>query len=255
MLIDTHCHLNDRKAFPDPGIAIQAALDADVRLMMVVGTHPDDWASALELAEQYEPVYAILGWHPNYTADYTTKSLTDLRAKLQHPKVVALGEIGLDYHWDYAPRDKQFEVLHAQLDLAEELNLPVVFHAREAYADLLDVLEKRPVRPYLMHCFAGSIPEAQRAVAIGCLFGVDGPITYKKADDLREMIRTLPHDQVVLETDAPYLSPTPYRGKPNQPSYVQHTAQALADLWGVNAESCHSITTSNALRIFGLTLP
>lgn len=250
MLIDTHCHLNDQEAFPDPEAEIAFAVSMGVERLCVVGTAPADWDRAVVLANRFENVFAIVGWHPNYTADYDSGTLTVLAELLAHPKVIALGEIGLDYHWDFAPREKQFRALHDQLDLARELDVPLVFHAREAYSDLLDVLEKRGPGKYLFHCFAGTSEEASRGVALGAYFGVDGPITYKKSDQLREVVRQIPKDRIVVETDAPYMAPVPYRGKANRPGYVKLVNDGLALALDMDAELCARQSTLNALQFF-----
>lgn len=252
MLIDTHCHLNDAKAFPDPSLEIAAAHEAGVERLIVVGTDPDDWERATGLAERFEEVYAIVGWHPNYTADYDPSTLARLESLLGQEKVLALGEIGLDYHWDYAPRDRQRQALQDQLDLAARRGLPTIFHAREAYGDLLDVLESRGAGRYLFHCWAGTAEEAARGVALGGYFGVDGPITYKNAHALRETIATIPPDRLVVETDAPYMTPVPFRGKPNRPAYVSHVNAGLAAVLNLSPEACADLTTANARAFFGI---
>ncbi len=220
--------------------------------LILVGVEPSDWTRAIDLAERFEHLYAIVGWHPNYVTGFDDASMVVLEKLLQHPKVLALGEIGLDYHWDTSPRDLQFKVLHAGLDLAAKMNKPVVFHAREAYSDLLDVLETRPPHPYLFHCWAGDSGEARRAVQLGAYFGVDGPVTYPKADSLREVLREIPKDRLVVETDAPYMSPHPFRGKPNQPAFVRYVNDGLAKALGIDPLECALITTANAVRFFGL---
>ena len=250
MLIDTHCHLNDPRAFPDPRAEIDAALGVGVERMIVVGTAPDDWERAVRLAEAHPEVWAIVGWHPNHTADYDPSTLSRLRELLAHPRILALGEIGLDYHWAYAERTAQHAALRDGLDLAAEVGKPVVFHAREAYSDLLDALEARPPHPYLMHCFAGSAEEGARAAALGCRFGVDGPVTYPKAEGLREVLRSLPFERLVVETDAPYMSPAPHRGRPNRPAYVRHVAEGLATALGRPFEEVAAQTTATAREFF-----
>lgn len=251
-MIDTHCHIQDAEVFPDQVTTLAAARDAGVDRIIVVGTEPVDWDRAISFADRHDGVYAIVGWHPNYTATYERSSLEKLRDRLAHPKVLALGEIGLDYHWDYAPREIQHRALHDQLDLAGELDMPVVFHAREAYGDLLDVLEGLPPHPYLFHCWAGTREEAARAVKLDAYFGVDGPITYKKADELRNAIASLPRERLVLETDSPYMTPAPFRGKPNQPAYVKLINAGLAAALGISEADCAAMTTTNAERFFGL---
>jgi len=252
MLIDTHCHIHDPKAFPDISETLRAAHEAGVETIMLVGTEPSDWLRAVEMATAHSELYAIVGWHPNYASEFTRESMITLEKLLSHPKVLALGEIGLDYHWDYTPREVQFAVLRAGLDLAVKCSKPVVFHAREAYSDLLDILESRPAHNYLFHCWAGDISEAARAVALGGYFGVDGPVTYPKAEGLREVLRAIPRDRLVVETDSPYMSPHPFRGKPNQPAYVSYVNDGLAKALGIGSEECARITTENALRFFGL---
>lgn len=251
MLIDTHCHLNDRKAFPDVNAEIAEATRLGATRLIVVGVEPGEWHSTVELCERHDELSFILGWHPNYTKEYDPLRLNELRTLLFHPKALALGEIGLDYHWDFSPPETQRKALIDQLDLASELAKPVVFHAREAYSDLLDVLEARPVRPYLFHCFSGSPEEAARAVRLDAYFGVDGPISYKKADELRGLVRTLPRDRLLVETDAPYLTPVPHRGKPNRPAYVRYVAEALAACLQISFDECANLTTNNAERFFG----
>jgi TatD DNase family protein len=254
MLIDTHCHLNDFKAFPDPAADIEEAARLGVGKMIVVGVEPAEWGRTVEICEAHPELFCILGWHPNYTKDYDPGLLVELSDLISHPKSLALGEIGLDYHWDYSPPSTQHRALTDQLDLAAQVGKPVVFHAREAYSDLLDVLEGRPVRPYLFHCFAGSQEEAERAVRLGAFFGVDGPISYKKADDLRSIVRGLPKDRLVVETDSPYMTPVPHRGKPNRPAYVRYVAEALAECLGIPIGECEKLTTTNAVSFFGNAL-
>ncbi len=250
MLIDTHCHLNDQKAFADPSATLAEAEQAGVERVFVVGVDAEDSGRAIDLADRFEQVYAIVGWHPNYTASYSAAGLKEIEEMLQHPKVVALGEIGLDFHWQYATLEQQERALFDQLELARQMGKPVVFHCREAYPALLRILEQRPASPYLFHCFAGDPDDARRAVALDCYFGIDGPITYKKSTQLREIVRSLPRDRIVLETDSPYLSPEPFRGKPNKPANVAVVNAALAATLGMTAEECAALTTTNAERFF-----
>jgi len=252
MLIDTHCHLNDSKAFPDPDSTLAEAHKAGVARVIVVGVDAEDGSRAIELAERYEGVYAIVGWHPNYAANYTPAGLQRIEAMLRHPKVVALGEIGLDLHWQYATLEQQERALCDQLELATEAGKPVVFHCREAYPELLDILERRPRFPYLFHCFAGGSADAERARALDSYFGVDGPITYKKSTHLRGIVASLPRDRIVVETDSPYLTPEPLRGKRNEPANVAIVNAALAGVLGISAVECAVVTSANAERFFKL---
>jgi TatD DNase family protein len=252
MLFDTHCHLNSAEHYPDPDAAIRQANEAGVGLLNIVGTTPEDARRAIEIAEKHDNVFVIAGFHPNYCANYSTARLEELKPLLTHPNVVALGEIGLDYHWDYAPRELQFQALYDQLDLAREVGKPVVFHCREAYPDLLDVLESRPMQPYLIHCFAGDREDMRRALDLGCFFGVDGPVTYKKSAELREIVRLIGIDRLVLETDSPYLSPEPHRGKPNHPAYVRFVNDAVAAALEMDKNEVEERTTANGKSFFGI---
>ena len=251
-LIDTHCHLNLPDCYPDPEPEFQACREAGIGLILV-GVDPKTSRRAVELAETHEEVWAIVGRHPNYTHEAATSDLSEIRELLSHPKSVALGEIGLDFHWDFATRQQQERALFAQLDLAAELDVPVVFHCRQAYPELLAILVARVhSTPMLFHCFAGNADEANRALDLGCAFGVDGPLTYKKADSLRAIVRTLPRDRVVLETDSPYLTPVPHRGKPNSPTYLPLICAELASLWEIGPDEGAALTTANAKAFFRL---
>lgn len=249
---DTHCHLNDVEAFPDPADAVREAKEQGVDRLVVVGVDTDSSQRAVDLAEAFDNVWAVVGWHPNMTAQFAPAHLEEIRRMAAHPKAVAIGEIGLDFHWSYATLDQQLAALHAQLDLAEELDKPVVFHCREAYPQLLDILEQRPVRPYLLHCFAGDIQDARRALVLGCLFGVDGPVTYKKADALRETLHAIGLQHLVVETDAPWMAPHPYRGKRNKPAWAALVGEGLAQALGEDRDDVKQATNSNADRFFRL---
>lgn len=249
-LIDTHCHLNLEEHFADPSATIAEAHAVGVGRLIVVGIDLATSRRAIALAEQHPSLYATIGIHPNSSADKF--DMSEIEALVSHPKVVAIGEIGLDYHWDYATKEQQFASLHAQLDLADRLDKPVVFHCREAYDDLLTILEARRRGPWLLHCFSGSQSDADRAIRLGCTFGVDGPITYPKAGDLRQIVGGLSHDRLVVETDSPYLTPVPFRGKPNRPSNVVFVNRGLADCLGLTEAACSELTTRNAERFFRL---
>ncbi len=252
-MIDTHCHLNDEEHFPDPAVAIDHAKAAGVDKLIIIGVDFEAGRRAIEIAEAHEGVYAAVGFHPNYTGAYQTNDLKELAELLKHPKVVGFGEIGLDFYRDAAPKERQYRALADQLDLAEDLGKPVIFHCRQAYEELLGVLEGRPNHSrYLFHCFAGSVNDATRALTLGSYFGVNGPVTYKTAGELRDTLRTIPLDRLVLETDSPYLPPVPYRGKQNQPAYLRFINDALASTMGVLPDECERVTTKTAETIFGI---
>lgn len=251
-LFDTHCHLNDAKAFPNPGQAIREAKEAGVELMTVIGIDPDSSRVAMEIAEAHDGVTFVAGRHPNYATDYDPAELKVFEELLKHPKCVALGEIGLDYHWDYALPEQQLRCTLDQLALARDLDKPVVIHCREAYPDLLNVLERELAHEYLFHCFGGDADDAKRCLDLGGYFGVDGPITYKKSDALRSLVKEIPLDRIVLETDSPYLSPEPYRGKQNSPKLLPIVNAKLAECLGLSADACAVATTAAGRRFYRL---
>lgn len=252
-MIDTHCHLNDRERVSDPAAWIAEARDAGVDRIIVVGIDAEWSRIALELADAHEGVYAVVGWHPTSSPGFGPGAARELREMARRPKAVAIGEIGLDYYWDTASPEQQFRALDAQMDLAEELATPVVFHCRDAWPQLLDYLERRgPSVPMLFHCFSGDAGVARRAVDLGGYFGVDGPITYPKANELREIVASLPNERIVVETDAPWLAPHPHRGKPNRPAYLPLIVDRLAEVLGMPPAACAELTTANAARFFRL---
>jgi TatD DNase family protein len=253
LLIDTHCHLNLSEHFPNPESEVDFARSMGVERIVVVGVDLETSQIAIDLADRNDGVYAVVGIHPNHSADFRPSYVDDVRALAVQPKAVAIGEIGLDYHWDFATRSQQALALDCQLDLAREIGAPVVFHCRKAYQDLLDILKARVegrTGPWLLHCFSGSESDARQAIALDCYFGVDGPLTYKSAGELRDLVRSLPRNRIVVETDAPYLTPVPHRGKPNRPGYVAYVNSMLASLWDVSVEEAGRQTTENALRVF-----
>lgn len=249
-MIDTHCHLNDMERVPEPDRWVSAALEAGVEKMVVVGIDLEWSRRAVALADRFPSVYAVVGHHP--TSPGFVESDLEVYAELwQHSKVVAIGEMGFDFYWDTTSVEEQERAFRAQMDLAVSLEAPVVIHCREAQAHLGRALipyghHRQPVHH---HCFAG---DADQADALGSLayFGVDGPLTYPKAHELRATVRQLPRDRVVLETDAPWLPPVPYRGKPNQPAYLVYIAEELARQWETSVNEVNRITTENAHRMF-----
>ncbi len=252
-LFDTHCHLYDQEAFPDPALAVARAADAGVDRMVVIGIDFETNLQAVALADRFERVYATVGWHPTHVGTYeSSASLAQLRELASHPKVVGIGEIGLDFYWDKTTPMQQIPALHEQLDLAIELGLPAVYHCRDAYDEMLDLLEARACPKAVFHCFGGNAEHAQRALALGCFLGVDGPLTYKKNAELRDLFGSLPRDRVLIETDAPYLSPEPLRSKRNEPANVALVCAKLAEVWGVPSEEAARQTTANAVAFFGL---
>jgi len=255
-LIDTHCHLDMPQFDADRTAVIEQAAAAGVSQIVVPAIDLDNMTAVTDLAQTHAGVFAAVGIHPNSCADWTDDWLTAVRAAAARPKVVAIGEIGLDYYWDDAPHAVQHEALARQLDLAAELNLPVIIHNRDANADVIRLLAASPLagraNPGVLHSFSGDWAMAQAALDMGFYLGFTGPVTFKKADDLREIARKTPLDRILIETDAPYLTPQPFRGKRNQPAYVAYVAERLAAEKGVETAVFAQHTTANARRLFRL---
>jgi TatD DNase family protein len=259
-LIDTHCHLNFENYHDDFAQVIQRAEEAGVTRIINPGVDLESSREALALAAHHDGIYAAVGIHPNSTADFSAGWLDEISVMAHERKVVAIGEIGLDYHWNKSPKAKQFDSFEAQLALAARLELPVIIHNREASEDVIAILETWATdlppslkdRPGVLHSFSAPAQVAERAINIGFYLGISGPITYKNADDLRKIAMSIPSDRIVIETDGPFLTPTPHRGKRNEPAYILLMADRLAALRRVDLDEIARITTENAVRLFGL---
>lgn len=255
-LIDTHCHLDLRQFADDRTAVIRRAAAAGVSQIIVPAINLQNLTAVTDLALTHEGVFAAVGIHPNSCAEWTDAWLTAVREAAARPKVVAIGEIGLDYYWDDAPHAVQHEALAQQLALAAHLTLPVIIHNREANDDVLRLLAASPLagreNPGVLHSFSGDWAMARAALDLGFYLGFTGPVTFKKADDLREIVRRTPLERLLIETDAPYLAPQPYRGKRNEPAYVSLVAARMAEVKGVETAVIAHHTTANARRLFGL---
>ncbi len=256
MLIDTHCHLDFDWFDEDRDAVVQRAADAGVAQIIVPALDLDNGRTVLALTEKYEGVFAAVGVHPNSTAGWQDGWIDVLRDLAQHPKVVAIGEIGLDYYWDKSPKDVQQQALRLQLELAAELNLPVIIHNRESNADVIQMLANSPLvgreNPGVLHSFSAEWATAVAALNLGYYLGFTGPVTYKKADELREIAKKVPDDRILVETDAPFLTPHPYRGRRNEPAYVAYVAERLVRERGVDTAVFAQQTTANAKRLFSV---
>lgn len=257
-MIDTHCHLNLSQYAEDLEAVLERAHLAGVNKIIIPAIDLDTLTSALHLADQYPGIFVAAGIHPNATANFQATDIQQLVAYLTHPKIVAIGEIGLDYHWDDSPKHKQFEALEAQLQLATEHHLPVIIHNREASEDTIQILEawakdldkSHPVG--VMHSFSGDEAIAERALAAGFYLGFTGPITFKKKSELFQRIATtIPLERLLVETDGPYLTPHPHRGQRNEPAYIPLIIEKIAALRGVPMEVIAAASTANAHRLFG----
>jgi len=255
-LIDTHCHLDWRAFDSDREAVIDRAVRAGVRRMITIGVDVPSSRRAIEIAEQHEAVYAAVGVHPNDSTDFSAALLNEVRSLAQHPKVVAIGEIGLDDYWHKVDHDTQVRVFRAQLELAAEIDKPVIIHSRDAAPDVVTILEDFALHVSrltgTLHSYFDDLAVAQRAFAIGFYIGVTGPVTFKKSDREREIVRQVRNDRLLLETDAPFLTPAPHRGERNEPAYVRHVAETIARVRGQTVEEIARQSAQNAERLFGL---
>jgi TatD DNase family protein len=256
-LVDSHCHLDDAQFNADRPAVIQRAREAGLKFILSIGTGdgPPDLRVALRQAEECDSVYATVGVHPNDAPKITSETFKDLEGLLRHPKVKAVGEIGLDYHWG-VPKEAQVPAFIRQLEIATAQRMPVIIHTRDAWADTLDILRTHWAPkgiPGIMHCFTGDSAQARECLDMGFYLAFGGVSTFPKASEVREAARVTPSGKLLLETDAPYLAPIPYRGKRNEPAYVAYTARALAQARGEDVEQLAAVTTANFARLFGIT--
>jgi len=253
MLIDSHCHL-DFPDFADELDAVVArARTAGIARMVTISTRVHRYAGLIAIAERFADVYASVGTHPHYAHEESEITASDLVARTHHPKVVAIGEAGLDYHYDRSPRDAQEREFRTHIAAARETGLPLVIHSRNADADTARILEEETGQgtfPAVLHCFTAGPDLARRAVALGLFISFTGILTFKNSADLRAIAADLPADQILVETDAPYLAPLPFRGKRNEPAFVVETAKMLAETRGVSFDDIARQTSDNFFRLF-----
>lgn len=258
MLVDTHCHLDFESFDGDRDAVIARAVAAGVTRMVVPALDLENCAKVIALAEQHRELYAAVGVHPNSSAQWDSHWIDQLRAFASHDKVVAIGEIGLDYHWDKSPPEMQKRAFEEQLALATELELPVIIHNRKASDDLMAILaqsqQSQRERPGVLHSFSGNWAIAEQAIALGYYLGFTGPVTYKNAGEMREVVARAPMDRIVVETDAPFLTPQAHRGQRNEPAYVVHVAEKIAELRETKLAIVKAMTTENAACLFGRRL-
>ncbi len=254
MLIDTHAHLEMREFNDDRDDVIKRAREAGVEYILTIGTTIESCRDAVLLADKYDFIYAAVGIHPHEAKDILHPAYELIRRFAQHKKVVAYGEIGLDYHYEHSPRTDQKRKFRDMLHEARELKLPIIVHDRDAHEDMLQILSEEwsPGLGGVMHCFSGNVELARKLIEMGFLISIAGPVTFPKAEALREVVRRIPIEYLLIETDAPYLAPQPMRGKRNEPAFVRHTAEAIAKIKGLSFDDVARITSFNAMQLFGI---
>ncbi len=253
MLIDSHCHLDFPGLEDDLDAVLDRAEKAGIGAIVTISTRVSDFDALKAIVEAHPNVFCSIGTHPHNAAEEPDVTVEDLVEIAQHPKVVAIGEAGLDYHYDNSPRDVQRKSFLTHIAAARETGLPLVIHAREADADIAAALEEESAKgafPFVLHCFTSGTELARRGLALGGYVSFSGVITFKKADALRDIALTVPLDRLLVETDAPYLAPEPMRGKTNEPAFVAHVASRLAALRGMSEGDVAEVTTDNFFKLF-----
>lgn len=252
MLIDTHTHLDSPKFDDDREEVIARALEQGVTKLINIGFNRETIPTTMKLAETYDFIYAVVGWHPQDAITMEPGDLEWIESLAKHPKVVAIGEIGLDYYWDTSPRDVQHRVFREQIRLARKLNMPIVIHNRDAHEDILRLLKEEKAGEVggVMHSFSGSWETAKQCLDMGFYISFGGPITFKNAVQPKEVLSKVPLDRLLVETDSPYLTPHPFRGKRNESAHVRLVAEMAAEIKGISLQEIAKITSENAAQIF-----
>ncbi|RXT08992.1 TatD family hydrolase [Ammoniphilus sp. CFH 90114] len=254
MLFDTHAHLNAEQFQEDQEEVIRRAKENGVSRIVNIGFNRETIPTSLALAKQYDFIYTAVGWHPQDAKDMREEDYDWLRELSKHEKVVAIGEIGLDYYWDTSPREIQQVVFRRQIQLARELKMPIIIHNRDAHQDVVDILKEEKAAEVggIMHCFSGSLEMAKQCLDMNFYISFGGPVTFKNAKKPKEIAQEIPLDRLLIETDCPYLTPEPYRGKRNESGYVRYVAETIAALRGMSVEELAQHTTNNAKRLFNI---
>ncbi len=249
-MIDTHSHINFEEYKADFDNFLNDLKANEIEKVIIPGVEPATFKEISDLTNIYEMLYGAIGVHPSEAKTYTLQTTEQIKEYLQNDKIIAIGEIGLDYYWETETKELQKEIFQAQLEIAQELNVPVLIHDREAHEDTFEILKDYNLKTVVYHCFSGTKEYALKCIEKGYYIAVGGIVTFKNAKDLKETVKAVPLDRILLETDAPYLAPVPYRGKLNSPKYLKYIAQEIANLKNTNVEEIKNITTENAKRIF-----
>ena len=251
MFIDSHAHIQLSQFNGDRDAVLKRAHEAAIATILVIGFDLETSLGAVELAEKHTQIYATVGMHPHDAKDLTPDALKTFRELAAHPKVIALGEMGLDYYRNLSPRPLQKKAFETQLDLAEEMQMPIIIHNRDAYTDILPILEARQGKIRgVLHCFTGDVELMHRSLEIGFHIGIGGIVTYPNAKGVQTVVKEVPEDRLLIETDCPWLAPQFRRGKRNEPAYVRSVAEKIADLRGTSVETIGKTTTNNFQKLF-----
>jgi TatD DNase family protein len=251
MLVDSHCHLDFADFAEERDAVVARARAAGVGTMLTIATRLDEFPRVRAIAEAYPDIWCSVGAHPHEAEDHAALTAADLARLAAHPRVVGIGETGLDFHYDHSPRDVQEQVFRAHIAASLTSGLPLIIHAREADDAVARVLRDERPPPGVLHCFSSGRALAEAALDLGFYISISGIVTFKNAEELRAIVRDVPLERLLVETDAPYLAPVPYRGRRNEPAYVAATAKAVAALKGVEPEELAAATTDNFFRLFG----
>ncbi len=251
MIFESHAHLHDSKFDEDRDEVINNILNSNVGVVVNISSYEKEFDDVLALCEKYEQFYGVIGVHPHEAKSFTENTLKLIEKHTNHKKVVAIGEIGLDYHYDFSPREVQQEVFINQLKLAKKLDLPVVVHSREACKDTLDILKEHGHGKGVVHCFSGSLETAREYIKLGYMIGVSGVVTFKNAK-LPDIVKNIGLENVVIETDAPYLTPAPNRGKRNDSTNLKYVVEKLAEVFEISTEEVEKVTFENGMKLYDM---
>ena len=251
-MIDTHSHINFEEYMENFDLLLDEMKQEEIEAVIIPGVEPSTFDEIISYCEKYEMLYGAIGIHPSEAKTYIEEIEKEIYDKCKHNKIIAIGEIGLDYYCEQETKEQQKEVFRKQLKIAEELKLPVLIHDREAHEDTFEIIQEFNLNNVVFHCFSGNAEFAQRCVDKGYYIAIGGVVTFKNAKDLKEVAKIVPLDKLLLETDAPYLAPVPFRGKRNTPAYLKYIAEEIANIKEINVELVKEHTTQNAKRIFGI---
>jgi len=255
MFIDSHAHLDDERFDGDRELLISSLKDNKIDIVLNIGADLKTSKASVKLAQEYDNIFAVVGVHPHDAKDVDENYIEQLRELAKEEKVVAIGEIGLDFYYDNSPRDIQRKIFLEQINLAKELNLPIVIHTRDAAQETFDILKEAANEGNIkgvMHCYSGSVEMALEYIKLGFYISIGGPVTFKKSRVSKEVAATIPLEKLLIETDSPYLTPEPYRGKRNEPMFVKYTAETIAEVRGISVEELGEVTSRNVKELFGI---